>query len=89
MNEQESSSMLQLGRECCLEPLERLFAEALQEADFDRAKNWHQEYSGAAKMLEVLRLISREEYRSLTENLFCRLLAARYPDTDRKENINQ
>ena len=49
-------------------------------------ENWYHEYSGAAKMLEVLGLISKGECRSLAENLWCQLLAAKYPGIFQEED---
>lgn len=85
MNEQEKAALLQKGHERCLEPLERLFGEALQESNLKRAETWYQEYCGATKMLECLGLISREKYRSLGETLLCSLLTAKYPDVPREK----
>ena len=85
MNKQEKSALLQTGRTRCLEPLERLFQEALQESNFKRAENWYQEYCGAAKMLECLGMISRKKYRSMTESLLHRLLDAEYSGSQEKE----
>ena len=45
-NDEERAALLQRGRECCLEPFERLLEETLRESDFKRAENWYHEYSG-------------------------------------------
>lgn len=37
-NDEERAALLQRGRECCLEPFERLLEETLRESDFKRAE---------------------------------------------------
>ncbi|MCI9114554.1 MAG: hypothetical protein HFF96_09910 [Oscillibacter sp.] len=86
-NDEERAALLQRGRECCLEPFERLLEETLRESDFKRAENWYHEYSGAARMLEALGLASREELGPLREALWNRLLDAKYPGIFRKEDF--
>lgn len=87
MSAKEKSALLQRGRESCLAPLERFFEKSLQKSEFGRAENWYHEYCGAAKMLERLGLISREEYRTLESKLFERFLSAKYPDFVYEEDI--
>lgn len=87
MTEKEKAALLRMGRERCLDLLERIFTDALLESEFAHADAWFHEYCGAAKMLAALRLISGEEYDFLKEDKFRRLLDAKYPETHREESI--
>lgn len=69
----------------CLNTMENLVCEALQESDFRSAEHWLHQHAGGAKVLETLRLISNEEYCTITEPLFARWSRAKYPNAYKED----
>ena len=84
MTNKERTELREAGAQC-MHSMENLFKEAMQKSDYDSAKYWFTEYIGGAKVLEALRLISCDEYSSLTDEMFDRWQRAKCPEAFEEE----
>lgn len=65
--------------EDCLTIFNNVFLNALQQKDFDSARDWLHEYAGALKALADVERISQKQAGILTERAFQRYRMAKYP----------
>lgn len=85
MNEQEKAALLATG-EKKLTFIENCMDESLQEKNFSLALRYDCQYDGAACMLKELGLISYEDFRTRSRQVYDRYLAAKYPEMLQKED---